>query len=107
MSNTTKIHRSINETEFIEISEDLIFSPDLSLNEKGLLFLILSMPNDFELSKSNLHKYLPDSNYTIDKTFASLIDKGFIKSTQRKDNKGKFIGLHYEVFDSPMPKNKI
>ena len=107
MSNIKKIHKSGNYENLSSIDADLIFSPILSLNEKALLIVILSMPEDIELSKSNLHDYLPDSNYTINKTFASLIDKGFIKSSKIKDSKGQFIGIQYEVFQTPNSKYRI
>ena len=104
MSNTTKIHKSRTGETFTSISNDLIFRTNLSLNEKALLIFIIAMPRECTLSKCYLHESLPDSKWSIDKTFASLIDRGFIKSTKIKDTKGQFVGFHYEVFLTPNSK---
>ena len=105
MNNTTVIHRSTSETEFTEISEDLILNRDLSMQEKGLLIFIIAMPENHTLSKNYLYENLPDSKYTIDKTFTSLIDKGFIKSNKIKDTKGQFRGFYYSVSQTPILNN--
>jgi len=105
MSNTIVISRSTIKTVSTEISEDLIFNRDLSMQEKGLLIFIISMPEDYTLSKNYLYENLPDSKYTIDKTFTSLIDKGFIKSNIIKDTKGQFRGFYYLVSQTPILNN--
>ena len=104
MSNITKIHKSRGGETFTSISDDLILRTNLSLNEKALLIFIFSLPKDCILSKCYLHESLPDSKFSIDKTFSTLINKGFIKSSKIKDRKGHFIGLHYEVFQTPNSK---
>ena len=105
MSNTIVINRSTIKTVSTEISEDLIFNRDLSMQEKGLLIFIIAMPEDSILSKNYLYENLPDSKYTIDKTFTSLIDKGFIKSNKIKDTKGQFRGFYYVVSQLPFLNN--
>lgn len=107
MSNITKIHKSHRSETFTSISNDLILETNLSLNEKSLLIYIFSLPEECVLSKCFLHESLPDSKWSIDKTFASLIDKGFIKSSKIKDSKGQFIGIQYEVFQTPNSKYRI
>lgn len=54
------------------------------------------------MSRQQFYNSLPDSKSSIYKAHKGLIAKGFIKSTKLKNNKGQFIGWHYEVYENPL-----
>jgi hypothetical protein len=102
MANTGQIIKSKSTERFTTIPNEIIKSKSLSMSEKGLLVYLLSLPTDWVLYKSNLHNHLPDKKGTIDKTFKSLQEKGYILSIKvHNPQTGRFIGWNHVVYDIP------
>lgn len=97
--NSGQIIRSKSTDNFTILPNELVKSEDLSLEEKGLLSFLLSLPSDWVLYKTQLTKHLPDSKGTIDRVFKSLQEKGYILSVKVIDN-GHFKGWNHIVYDS-------
>jgi hypothetical protein len=89
-----KLQPLANYTKF---SNDLSRSKELTLNEKGLLFFLLSHPEHWVINKQYLYNSLPDSRGTIDNSFKGLSKKGYIISTKIINEKGQFKGWNHEV----------
>jgi hypothetical protein len=98
--NTGRIIKRRIEKNFTMISNDLINSKELSLEEKGLLIYILSLPDDWHLYKNSLASRTGEKPGTIDRIFKSLQEKGYIVSTQVKNGTGQFKGWDHIVFES-------
>jgi hypothetical protein len=98
--NTGRIIKRRIEKNFTMISNDLINNKDLSLEEKGLLIYILSLPDDWHLYKNSLPTRTGEKPGTIDRIFKSLQEKGYILSTQVKNSTGQFKGWDHLVFES-------
>ena len=79
MRNTGKINKSKIESNFTTIRNDLIRDKNLSMQEKSLLFFILSHPPNWSINRQYLYNSFSDSKSGIDKAFIGLTDKGFIK----------------------------
>ena len=101
MRNTGKINKSKIESNFTTIRNDLIRDKNLSMQEKSLLFFILSHPPNWSINRQYLYNSFSDSKSGIDKAFIGLTDKGFIKSTKLINDKGRFTGWSHEVTDIP------
>lgn len=72
----------------------------MTLEEKGLLAYLLSLPSDWVVYRQSLYNNLPDPKNRIDKSFRSLQDKGYIKSIRMHDQTtGKFLGWEHIVHD--------
>ena len=84
-------------SNYTKFSNDLSRSKELTLNEKGLLFFLLSHPEHWVINKQYLYNSLPDSKGTIDNSFKGLSEKGFIISTKIINEKGQFKGWNHEV----------
>jgi len=98
--NTGKIIKRRIERNFTQISNDLITNKDLSLEERGLLVYILSLPNDWHLYKNSLPDRTGEKPGTIDRIFKSLQSKGYILSRQVKNATGQFVGWEHIVYES-------
>jgi hypothetical protein len=103
--NTGQIIKSKSTERFTTLPNELIKSDILSLEEKGLLSYLLSLPSDWVLYRKNLYKQLPDSKGTIDRVFKSLQDKGYILSAKQIGTDGKFIGWNHIVYDIPFDRD--
>jgi hypothetical protein len=95
--NKGKINKLQPLANYTKFSNDLVRSKDLTLNEKGLLFFLLSHPEHWVINKQYLYNSLPDSRGTIDNSFKGLSEKGFIISTKIINEKGQFKGWNHEV----------
>jgi hypothetical protein len=98
--NTGRIIKRRIEKNFTTISNDLINNKDLTLEEKGLLIYILSLPDDWHLYKNSLPSRTGEKPGTIDRIFKSLQEKGYIVSAQIKNSTGQFKGWDHVVFES-------
>lgn len=100
--NTGQIIKSKTTERFTTLPNDVIKSKDLTLEEKGLLSYLLSLPSDWVLYRQNLYNSLPDKKGTIDKCFKGLQQKGYIVSVKVHDKTtGKFKGWNHVVYDIP------
>ena len=106
--NTGQIIKSRTTERFTTLPNEVIKSKDLSLEDKGLLSYLLSLPSDWVIYKQNLYNSLPDKKGTIDRSFKSLQKKGYILSVKVHDQKtGRFIGWNHVVYDIPAEVEKI
>jgi hypothetical protein len=100
--NTGQIVKSRTTERFTTLPNDLIKSKALTLDEKGLLSYLLSLPADWVLYKQNLYSSLPDKKGSIDRAFKNLQKKNYIESVKVNDKQtGRFIGWNHVVYDLP------
>jgi hypothetical protein len=104
--NTGQIVRARSEINFTQIKNDILRSKSLTIEERGLLVYLLSLPLDWAIYKSKLHENIPDSKGTIDRVFKNLQDKGYIISVRVIDAKTKvFKGWNHIVYETPILEN--
>lgn len=100
--NTGQIIKAKRKHGFSVLPNELTQSSGLTLEEKGMLAFLLSLPDDWVLYKKNLYDRLPDGKHTIDRVFKSLQEKGYIFSKRQVDEAtGKMVGWNHVVYDSP------
>ena len=78
---------------------------NMSLKAKGLLSLMLSLPNDWDYSIKGLISYSKDSKDSIMSGLKELEDFGYLKRTMVKNDKGQFDGYDYNIFEKPQRQN--
>lgn len=74
---------------------------DLSLKAKGLLSLMLSLPDDWDYTLRGLAAINKESINTISGIVNELIDHGYIIRQQIRGNAGRFGDIDYIIFESP------
>tara|TARA_R110000868_G_scaffold83813_8_gene236717 strand:+ start:10504 stop:11235 length:732 start_codon:yes stop_codon:yes gene_type:complete len=101
--NTGQIVRAKSVRDFTMVKNDVLRSKSLTIEERGLLVYLLSLPEDWILYKSKLHENMPDSKGTIDRVFKGLQDKGYVISVKVIDTQTKvFKGWNHVVYEDPI-----
>lgn len=75
---------------------------DMSLKAKGLLSLMLSLPDDWDYSIDGLIKLSKDGKDSVTAAILELEKFGYLVRTQAKDKSGRFSGYDYDVYENPM-----
>lgn len=73
----------------------------MSLKAKGLLSLMLSLPENWDFSAAGLVTLSKDGKDSVNAALKELEKFGYLKRTQAYDESGKFRGYDYEIFEKP------
>lgn len=73
---------------------------DMSLKAKGLLSLMLSLPDDWDYSISGLVSLCKESETAVKNILAELKDFGYLKIDKLQNEKGQFEYI-YNIFENP------
>lgn len=73
----------------------------MSLKAKGLLSLMLSLPENWDYSVAGLVTLSKDGKDSVNAALKELEAFGYLKRTQTTDESGKFSGYDYEIFENP------
>ena len=95
------IHRTEHEDNFTIIANDTIRNPDLSDGAIRLLFFMLSCSDNYQFSTKGLAHVFDVSESTIVDRVVELKSKGYIQTTNRKNEKGRFTACSWDVFETP------
>ena len=74
----------------------------LSLKSKGLLSLILSLPDDWRISIDGMTQFSSDGKDAIRSAIRELTDAGYITRAQTHSEAGTFSGYDYVVHETPV-----
>jgi len=98
------IVRVIKSKDYTTICNRIFKDRRLSLKAKGLLAMLLSFSDSWNLTIKGLEVILKEGRTSIRSTMSELIETGYVERQQiRKDN--KFVGVDYIVFESPKSQN--
>jgi hypothetical protein len=100
--NTGLIVKSKLEVPFAQIPNKLLRDPNLSLKAKGLLSILLSLPNDWCVYKTQLASFSKDGRDATIAAFDELVRYGYIIGVRRHNSKGQFAGYDYVVYSEPI-----
>ena len=96
----------INKTQNYTVMSNHHFKEKkMSLKAKGLLSLMLSLPDDWDYSISGLATLSKDGKDSIMSALAELEKFGYLTRTRLTNEKGQFAGVEYNIFEIPQPKN--
>ena len=95
---THRIHKNKNYTT---ISNYHLRDNKLSLNAKGLLSLVLSLPDDWNYTEKGLETLSSDGLTKVKSTINELISAGYLVRTQSKEQ-GKFSNSIYDWYEKPI-----
>lgn len=100
--NTGQIVKGKRKHDFAIIPNEIAQSKELTMEEKGMLCFLLSLPENWVLYKKNLYDQIPDSKYAVDRVFSSLQGKRYILSCRQMDlATGRMVGWNHVVYDTP------
>ena len=73
----------------------------LSLKSKGLLSVILSLPDDWRISIEGMTQFSADGKDAIRSAIRELPDAGYITRAQTHSEAGTFSGYEYTIHETP------
>lgn len=97
-----RIHKTNNYTV---MSNHHFKEREMSLKAKGLLSLMLSLPDDWSYNISGLVKLSKDGKDSVMSALAELEKFGYLKRKQVTNEKGQFAGVEYNIFEVPQLDN--
>ena len=99
-----RIHKTNN---FTVMSNHHFKEKKMSLKAKGLLSLMLSLPDDWNYSVSGLVKLSKDGKDGVMSALQELEKFGYLTRQQQFNAKGQFSGIEYNIFEEPQTENPI
>ena len=100
--NIKRIQKSGN---YSIISNEILKRKDLSLKSKGLLTLILSLPDKWELSVNGLVAIVKESKNTVYSILKELNGFGYVERKKIIDSQGRIVKWDLIVYEEPLTKN--
>lgn len=93
-----KIHKT---TKYTTLSLAAVEDKRLSWKSKGLHLYLLSRPESWEVRFTDLLRRSTDGHSSLMSSVKELVKYGYLKVTRVREEKGKFIGSIWEVFEEP------
>jgi hypothetical protein len=102
------IHRTSNKTGakgYLPVSNQILQSKELTLEESGLLCYLLSLPIEFRIIKKYIEKFLKGriSSGRFNTSWSALVDKGYIVKVLYFENNLRRDG--WMVFETPVSRD--
>ena len=98
------IHRSEKLSNFTVVSNYALRDKKISLKAKGLLMLLLSLPDGWKFSQSGLATLCKESERAIRSATKELEQNGYLVR-RRERNGNKYGHSVYEVYEIPRQRN--
>ena len=99
-----RVHKNAN---FTIMSNHHFKEKKMSLKAKGLLSLMLSLPEDWNYSISGLVTLSKDGKDSVMSALGELETFGYLERTRMINSKGQFSGIEYNIFEEPQTKNPV
>lgn len=77
---------------------------EMSLKAKGLLSVMLSLPNSWDYSINGLVAILKENKTAVQSTLKELEELNYLRRTKIKDEKGQFDYI-YDIYEKPFADN--
>lgn len=98
--------KTIKSANYVQIHNDALQNPELSLKAKGLLGYLMSLPEDWKIFKTELQKHFKDGRTAVENAWKELVEAGYAIQIDKRDEKGKFV-YEYYVTDVPFTTEQI
>lgn len=99
-----RIHKNANYTV---MSNHHFKEKKMSLKAKGLLSLMLSLPDDWNYSISGLVTLSKDGKDSVMSALAELEEFGYLIRHRKTNSKGQFSGVEYNIYEEPQKENPV
>jgi hypothetical protein len=93
-----RVHKNAN---FTVMSNYHFREKEMSLKAKGLLSLMLSLPNDWDYSIAGLTTLSKDGKDSVMSALKELEAFGYLIRTRLIDERGRFAGYDYDIYEEP------
>lgn len=90
-------------SSYTVMSNHHLHNPDLTLKAKGLLSLMLSLPENWDYTLKRLSCICRENVDAIRTAVWELEKAGYITRRQGRDEKGKMTAIEYTIYEFPQP----
>ena len=87
--------------DYTVMSNHHLRNMDLSLKSKGLLSMMLSLPEDWNYTTRGLAKICKEGTDSIGSALKELERAGYIVRNRLRDSKGKIVDVEYVIYETP------
>ena len=91
--------------DYTVMSNHHLRNHELSLKAKGLLSMMLSLPDDWNYTTRGLAKICKEGVDAIGSALRELETAGYIVRNQLRDRQGRISDTEYVIYEQPQPKN--
>ena len=99
-----RVHKTAN---FTVMSNTHFKEKKMSLKAKGLLSLMLSLPDNWNYSVSGLVTLSRDGKDSVMSALAELETFGYLERTRTVNERGQFSGIEYNIFEQPQTEKPV
>ena len=89
--------------DYTVMSNHHLRNAGLSLKSKGLLSMMLSLPEDWNYTTRGLAKICKEGTDSIGSALKELERAGYIVRNRLRDSKGKIVDVEYVIYETPYP----
>lgn len=98
--------RHSKERNYTVLDNTFLKDPELSWKAKGVFAYILSLPEDWKIYLTELQTHAIDGETSLRSAIKELSEKGYIRQTRVKDEKGRWQSYAYEIIEKPLVGNR-
>lgn len=91
-----KVHKT---KDYTIIANGFLRNGEMSLKAKGLLTLLLSLPDNWEYSANGLLRFAKDGDASLQATLHELESLGYLTRSRLKGPNGKYNGVLYDIYE--------
>ena len=95
------VYRVDKQSNYTKVGNYFIRDPDLSLRGKGMLTLLLSLPEDWQYSVSGLAAITKEGEAVVRSALDELEQLGYLERRRRRDEHGRLHETEYSIFEQP------
>lgn len=95
-----------SDNPYVIINKKALNDTRLSLKAKGLMAILLSLPDDWEIYETELVKRSADGKSSLNSGIKELMKFGYLERTVKRNKKGQFKGYKYVVYES-LPETRF
>ena len=99
------VFRIAKTRDYTVISKHHLRNEGLSLKAKGLLSMMLSLPEDWNYTTRGLAKICKEGTDRIGSALKELERAGYIVRNRLRDSKGKIVDVEYVIYETPHPQD--
>ena len=100
---TMAVFRIEKTRDYTVMSNHHLRNAGLSLKSKGLLSMMLSLPEDWNYTTRGLAKICKEGTDSIGSALKELEQAGYIVRNRLRDSKGKIVDVEYVIYETPHP----
>lgn len=97
------ITRDAHQKNYTCVSNQVLRDERLSLEAKGFMAVVLSLPDEWEFSVRGMASLCGVTKTVVYRIMAELESSGHIKRTREKGDDGRFLEFKYTFFETPEP----